>query len=189
MRGHFDVRVSVRDFRQARSARGVTGLCGHHRAADDCGDQAGFHVLFGRPRLLFWPVSRSTEPNAFSRSTPRCRVRRTSSVRASIRHQSERMCSLFRRPCLVEQSVELRKDLVRRAAEGYFMSKINPRALTGLSSVERGSEHAVARMDRRGDACRLPAEVLEFPWGYAARFQGPDGNLLQIREGRGAFRR
>lgn len=32
-------------------------------------------------------------------------------------------------------------------------------------------------------------EVLEFPWGYAARFHDPDGNLLQLREGRGAFRR
>jgi predicted enzyme related to lactoylglutathione lyase len=29
-----------------------------------------------------------------------------------------------------------------------------------------------------------PDEVLEFPWGYAARFQDPDGNLLQVREGR-----
>jgi catechol 2,3-dioxygenase-like lactoylglutathione lyase family enzyme len=34
-----------------------------------------------------------------------------------------------------------------------------------------------------------PPEVLEFPWGYAARFQDRDGNLLQIREGRGAFKR
>src|ERR671910_865887 len=33
-----------------------------------------------------------------------------------------------------------------------------------------------------------PAEVLDFWWGYAARFQDPDGNLLQVREGRGAFR-
>jgi predicted enzyme related to lactoylglutathione lyase len=29
-----------------------------------------------------------------------------------------------------------------------------------------------------------PSEVLEFPRGYAARFQDPDGNLLQVREGR-----
>jgi predicted enzyme related to lactoylglutathione lyase len=34
-----------------------------------------------------------------------------------------------------------------------------------------------------------PPEVLEFPWGYAARFQDPDGNQLQMREGRGAGRR
>jgi predicted enzyme related to lactoylglutathione lyase len=27
-------------------------------------------------------------------------------------------------------------------------------------------------------------EVLEFPWGYAAQFLDPDGNRLQIREGR-----
>jgi predicted enzyme related to lactoylglutathione lyase len=33
-----------------------------------------------------------------------------------------------------------------------------------------------------------PPEILEFPWGYVARFQDPDGNLLQVREGRGAFR-
>lgn len=29
-----------------------------------------------------------------------------------------------------------------------------------------------------------PPKVLEFPWGYAARFRDPDGNLLQVREGR-----
>src|SRR5262245_65860289 len=33
-----------------------------------------------------------------------------------------------------------------------------------------------------------PPDVLEFPWGYAARFQDPDGNQIQLREGRGAFR-
>ena len=33
-----------------------------------------------------------------------------------------------------------------------------------------------------------PPEVFEFPWGYVARFQDPDGNLLQVREGRGEFR-
>jgi predicted enzyme related to lactoylglutathione lyase len=27
-------------------------------------------------------------------------------------------------------------------------------------------------------------EVLEFPWGYVAQFDDPDGNRLQIREGR-----
>ncbi len=34
-----------------------------------------------------------------------------------------------------------------------------------------------------------PPQVLEFPWGYVARFQDPDGNSLQVREGRGEFRR
>ncbi len=33
------------------------------------------------------------------------------------------------------------------------------------------------------------SEILEFPWGYVARFEDPDGNLLQVREGRAAFRR
>jgi hypothetical protein len=29
---------------------------------------------------------------------------------------------------------------------------------------------------------------LEFPWGSVARFKDHDGNLLQLREGRGAAR-
>jgi predicted enzyme related to lactoylglutathione lyase len=40
----------------------------------------------------------------------------------------------------------------------------------------------------RGVKFEVP-KVVEFPWGYAARFQDPDGNLLQMREGRGALRR
>jgi predicted enzyme related to lactoylglutathione lyase len=27
-------------------------------------------------------------------------------------------------------------------------------------------------------------DVLEFPWGYVAQFEDPDGNRLQVREGR-----
>jgi predicted enzyme related to lactoylglutathione lyase len=34
-----------------------------------------------------------------------------------------------------------------------------------------------------------PPEILEFPWGSVGRFQDPDGNLLQVREGKGEFRR
>ena len=34
-----------------------------------------------------------------------------------------------------------------------------------------------------------PPEILEFPWGSVGRFQDPDGNLLQVREGKGDFRR
>ena len=33
-----------------------------------------------------------------------------------------------------------------------------------------------------------PPEILEFPWGSVARFQDPDGNRLQVREGLGEFR-
>jgi predicted enzyme related to lactoylglutathione lyase len=33
-----------------------------------------------------------------------------------------------------------------------------------------------------------PPEILEFPWGYVARLQDPDGNSLQLREGRRALR-
>jgi predicted enzyme related to lactoylglutathione lyase len=28
------------------------------------------------------------------------------------------------------------------------------------------------------------SDVLEFPWGYVAQFTDPDGNLLQVRQGR-----
>jgi predicted enzyme related to lactoylglutathione lyase len=28
------------------------------------------------------------------------------------------------------------------------------------------------------------SDVIEFPWGYVAQFQDPDGNRLQLREGR-----
>jgi hypothetical protein len=28
------------------------------------------------------------------------------------------------------------------------------------------------------------SDVLEFPWGYVAQLQDPDGNRLQVREGR-----
>jgi predicted enzyme related to lactoylglutathione lyase len=28
------------------------------------------------------------------------------------------------------------------------------------------------------------SDVLEFPWGYVAQFRDPDGNLLQLRQGR-----
>ena len=33
-------------------------------------------------------------------------------------------------------------------------------------------------------ASSLSRDVLEFPWGYVAQFHDPDGNRLQIREGR-----
>ena len=31
---------------------------------------------------------------------------------------------------------------------------------------------------------RFDTEVLEYPWGYVAVFQDPDGNRLQLRQGR-----
>jgi predicted enzyme related to lactoylglutathione lyase len=31
---------------------------------------------------------------------------------------------------------------------------------------------------------RFETEVLEYPWGYVAVFVDPDGNRLQVREGR-----
>jgi predicted enzyme related to lactoylglutathione lyase len=36
----------------------------------------------------------------------------------------------------------------------------------------------------KGRGVEFVSDVLEFPWGYVAQFQDPDGNRLQIREGR-----
>jgi len=40
----------------------------------------------------------------------------------------------------------------------------------------------VETMKSRG--VQFDTDVLEFPWGYIAMFQDPDGNRLQLREGR-----
>ena len=36
----------------------------------------------------------------------------------------------------------------------------------------------------KGRGVNFVTDVLEFPWGYIALFEDPDGNRLQIREGR-----
>jgi predicted enzyme related to lactoylglutathione lyase len=41
---------------------------------------------------------------------------------------------------------------------------------------------AFAELKSRG--VEFETDVLEFPWGYVALFEDPDGNRLQIREGR-----
>jgi predicted enzyme related to lactoylglutathione lyase len=41
---------------------------------------------------------------------------------------------------------------------------------------------AVEELKSRG--VRFETDVLEYPWGYVAVFQDPDGNRLQLREGR-----
>ena len=38
--------------------------------------------------------------------------------------------------------------------------------------------------DLKSRGVEFASDVLEFPWGYVAQFQEPDGNRLQIREGR-----
>jgi predicted enzyme related to lactoylglutathione lyase len=38
--------------------------------------------------------------------------------------------------------------------------------------------------DLKSRGVEFVSDVLEFPWGYVAQFQDPDGNRLQIREGR-----
>jgi predicted enzyme related to lactoylglutathione lyase len=42
--------------------------------------------------------------------------------------------------------------------------------------------NAVETLESRG--VKFETGVLEFPWGYVAPFQDPDGNRLQLREGR-----
>ena len=36
----------------------------------------------------------------------------------------------------------------------------------------------------RSRGVEFVSDVLEFPWGSVAQFQDPDGNWLQVREGR-----
>jgi predicted enzyme related to lactoylglutathione lyase len=38
--------------------------------------------------------------------------------------------------------------------------------------------------DLKARGVEFVSDVLEFPWGYVAQFEDPDGNRLQIREGR-----
>ncbi|HSI81573.1 MAG TPA: VOC family protein [Solirubrobacterales bacterium] len=38
--------------------------------------------------------------------------------------------------------------------------------------------------DLEARGVKFETEVLEYPWGYIALFEDPDGNRLQIREGR-----
>jgi predicted enzyme related to lactoylglutathione lyase len=42
----------------------------------------------------------------------------------------------------------------------------------------------VETLESRG--VKFETGVLEFPWGYVAQFEDPDGNRLQLREGRTA---
>ena len=46
----------------------------------------------------------------------------------------------------------------------------------------REIKRAVEVLEGRG--VTFESGVLEFPWGYIARFEDPDGNRLQLREGR-----
>lgn len=38
--------------------------------------------------------------------------------------------------------------------------------------------------DLKSRGAEFVSDVLEFPWGYVAQFHDPDGNVLQIRQGR-----
>lgn len=50
-------------------------------------------------------------------------------------------------------------------------------------TIETGDcRKAYEELKSRG--VEFETEVLEYPWGYVALFQDPDGNRLQLREGR-----
>jgi predicted enzyme related to lactoylglutathione lyase len=56
----------------------------------------------------------------------------------------------------------------------------------GTAVLEKGLLHdirtTVAELKSRG--VEFASDVLEFPWGYVAQFQDPDGNRLQLGKGR-----
>ena len=50
-------------------------------------------------------------------------------------------------------------------------------------TIETGDiRKAVEALESRG--VKFETEVLEYPWGYIALFEDPDGNRLQLREAR-----
>jgi hypothetical protein len=65
---------------------------------------------------------------------------------------------------------------------------------TGAGRAGDGTPPGVDDRDRRDSedvrgaevarGVEFVSDVLEFPWGYVAQFHDPDGNRLQIREGR-----
>jgi len=65
--------------------------------------------------------------------------------------------------------------------------KASPGSTTCTIEVE-DCRKAFETLKSRGVKFESP-DILEFPWGYVARFQNPDGNTLQLREDRGAFKR
>jgi predicted enzyme related to lactoylglutathione lyase len=59
---------------------------------------------------------------------------------------------------------------------------VQGRAPAGVTIEVDDCREAVEALKSRG--VHFVTEVLEFPWGYVAQFEDPDGNLLQLREGR-----
>jgi predicted enzyme related to lactoylglutathione lyase len=56
------------------------------------------------------------------------------------------------------------------------------RPLASITIETDDCRKTVEELKSRG--VEFVSDVLEFPWGYVAQFQDPDGNRLQIREGR-----
>ena len=65
-------------------------------------------------------------------------------------------------------------------------AKAKPGSAVYTIEVENCQE-AFATLKSRGVKFETP-EILQLPWGHAARFHDPDGNFLQLREGRRAAR-
>lgn len=52
----------------------------------------------------------------------------------------------------------------------------------GVTIATADIRTAVDVLKSRG--VKLVTEVLEYPWGFVAAFEDPDGNRLQLRQGR-----
>jgi predicted enzyme related to lactoylglutathione lyase len=59
---------------------------------------------------------------------------------------------------------------------------VQGRAPAGVTIEVADCREAVETLKSRG--VQFETDVLEFPWGYVAIFEDPDGNRLQLREGR-----
>jgi predicted enzyme related to lactoylglutathione lyase len=56
------------------------------------------------------------------------------------------------------------------------------RSIATYTIETRDCRKAFETLKARG--VKFDTDVLEFPWGYVAIFQDPDGNWLQLRQGR-----
>jgi predicted enzyme related to lactoylglutathione lyase len=59
---------------------------------------------------------------------------------------------------------------------------VQGRIPAGVTIEVADCREAVEALKSRG--VKFETDVLEFPWGYVAQFDDPDGNRLQLREGR-----
>jgi predicted enzyme related to lactoylglutathione lyase len=59
---------------------------------------------------------------------------------------------------------------------------VQGRGVAAYTFETQDCRKAVETLKARG--VKFDTDVLEYPWGYVAMFQDPDGNRLQLRQGR-----